>query len=264
MAGPADSEKIRQRLGVSLSSQSATTPPVPGLLRRRLLAEFIGTGLLVTAVIGSGVAAARLSPHDVGLQLLENAIATSFALGVLILVLAPVSGAHLNPVVTIAHWWLSRHRVGAPSTVGRDAACYIGAQAIGAIAGTVLANTMYALPAASWSTTSRSGPALWLGEIVATAGLVLVIFALIRSGRSNALPAAVGAYIGAAYWFTSSTSFANPAVTIARAFSDTFAGIAPASVPAFIAAQLVGATLGGALVVALYPSVRASRLHGPI
>ncbi len=220
-------------------------------LARRLLAEFAGTGLLVTAVVGSGIAATRLSPGDAGLRLLENALATAFALGVLILMFGPVSGAHFNPVVSAADWLLGR-RTGSGLT-GRDAAGYAVAQVVGAISGAVLADAMFAVPLVAWSTTRRSAPHLWLGEIVATGGLVLLVFALARTGRTAVAPAAVGAYIGAAYWFTSSTSFANPAVTIGRAFTDTFAGIAPPSVPAFVLAQAVGAVLGGALLVALYP-----------
>ncbi len=220
-------------------------------LARRLLAEFAGTCLLVTAVVGSGIAATRLSPGDAGLRLLENAVATAFALGVLILTFGPVSGAHFNPVVSAADWLLGR-RTGS-GLAGRDAAGYAAAQVAGAIFGAVLADAMFAQPLVAWSTTQRGAPHLWLGEIVATGGLVMLVFALARTGRTAAAPAAVGAYIGAAYWFTSSTSFANPAVTIGRAFTDTFAGIAPSSVPAFVLAQTVGAVLGGVLLVALYP-----------
>jgi arsenate reductase len=224
-----------------------TTPP----LGRRLLAEFVGTALLVTAVVGSGIMATRLSPHDTGVQLLENSVATALALGALILTFGPVSGAHFNPVVSAADWWLGRRsRTGL--TVAHLAG-YIVAQVAGAIGGAILADLMFAVPAIAWSGTVRSAGHLWLGEVVATAGLVLLIFALARSGRATVAPAAVGAYIGAAYWFTSSTSFANPAVTIGRAFTDTFAGIAPGSVPAYIGAQLVGLLVGVGLLVALYP-----------
>ncbi|WDZ86505.1 aquaporin [Micromonospora cathayae] len=225
-------------------------------LPRRLLAEFTGTALLVTAVVGSGVMAATLSPDDVGLQLLENSVATAFALGALILIFGPVSGAHLNPVVSAADWFLGR-RAGTGLT-GRDLGGYVLAQVTGAIAGSVLANLMFDLSAVTLSGKERSGGHLWLGEVVATAGLVLLVFALARSGRAPVAPAAVGAYIGAAYWFTSSTSFANPAVTVGRAFTDTFAGIAPASVPGFVLAQLVGLTVGVALLLALYPGVGAA------
>lgn len=228
-------------------------------LPRRLLAEFVGTGLLVTAVVGSGVAAARLSPGDVGLQLLENSIATMLALVVLILIFGPVSGAHLNPVVSLADWWLRRRTGNGLST--HEVYAYIAAQMTGAVSGAILANTMYALAPVSWSQTHRSAPHLWLGEVVATAGLVLLILALVRTGRTALVAPAVGGYIAAAYWFTSSTSFANPAVTVARAFSDTFAGIAPASVPAFVAAQIIGGAVGVAAAVAFYPD--GSRPSGP-
>jgi glycerol uptake facilitator-like aquaporin len=221
-------------------------------LARRLLAEFTGTGLLVAVVVGSGIMAARLSPGRPGLELLENTLATVAGLAVIITVLAPVSGAHLNPVVTAADWLLARRSgSGVP---GRDALAYMVAQAGGAIGGSVLANLMFALPAVSASRTARSAPHLWLGELVATAGLVLVVFALARSGRGGLAPVVVAGWIGAAYWATSSTSFANPAVTIGRAFSDTFAGIAPGSVPGFIVAQLVGGGLGLVLVLVFYPS----------
>ena len=220
---------------------------------RRLLAEFVGTALLVTAVVGSGIMATTLSPNDVGLQLLENSVATAFALGALILTFGPVSGAHFNPVVSAADWLLGRRtRTG---LTGTDLAGYITAQTAGAIAGSILANLMFALAPVTFSTKDRSAGHLWLGEVVATTGLLLLIFALARSGRAAVAPAAVGAYIGAAYWFTSSTSFANPAVTIGRAFTDTFAGIAPASLPGFIIAQLIGLLVGVGMLLVLYPSV---------
>ncbi|MEU4478869.1 MIP/aquaporin family protein [Micromonospora sp. NPDC023966] len=225
-------------------------------LPRRASAEFAGTALLVAAVVGSGIAAARLSPGDVGLQLLENAIATALALGALILTFGPVSGAHFNPVVSAVDWWLGR-RAGTGLT-GRDLAAYTLAQVAGAIAGAVLADLMFGLPAVTWSGTDRTGSHLWLAEVVATAGLIVLVFALARSGRTAAAPAAVGAYIGAAYWFTSSTSFANPAVTIGRAFTDTFAGIAPASVPGFVAAQLVGGLVAVAALAVWYPGAADS------
>jgi arsenate reductase len=222
-------------------------------LPRRLLAEFLGTALLVTAVVGSGVMATTLSPDDVGLQLLENSIATALALAALILTFGPVSGAHLNPVVSAADWIVGRRSC--TGLTATDLAGYTAAQVIGAISGSILANLMFALPAVDWSSKTRSAGHLWLGETVATAGLVLLIFALARSARSPVAPAAVGAYIGAAYWFTSSTSFANPAVTLGRAFTDTFAGIAPGSVPGFVLAQLAGLAVGVALLLALYPGV---------
>jgi glycerol uptake facilitator-like aquaporin len=228
-------------------------------LPRRAFAEFVGTGLLVAVVVGSGIMAARLSPHDAGLELLENAAATAAGLAVLIVMFGPVSGAHLNPVVSLMDWALGR-RAGT-GLAGRDLLGYLPAQVAGGIAGAVLANLMFALPAVTASTKDRAAGHLWLGEVVATAGLVALIVALTRTGRTHLAPAAVGAYIGAAYWFTSSTSFANPAVTIARAFSDTFAGIAPASVVPFIAAQLGGAVLGGALMVAVYPRTDEAVAH---
>jgi arsenate reductase len=217
-------------------------------LFRRILAEFLGTGFLVAAVVGSGIAAARLSPHDTGLQLFENAAATAAALVAIILAVGPVSGAHLNPVVTLAD------RVFGGLSSG-EAAGYIGAQLTGGAAGSVVANLMFSLPAFELSTKVRSGHGLWLGEVVATLGLLVVIFGVVRSGRGSVAPFAVGAYIGGAYFFTSSTSFANPAVTVARMLSDTFAGIAPSSVPGFIVAQLVGAALAVGVIRLLYPSV---------
>ncbi|GAA0363986.1 aquaglyceroporin AqpS [Microbispora corallina] len=218
---------------------------------RRAFAEFLGTGLLVAVVIGSGVMAVRLSP-DVGVQLLANSAATAAALPVIITLVGPASGAHLNPVVSLADWLLGRRdRTG---LTAREVVAYLAAQVAGGIAGAVLANLMFALPPVTASTHDRSGLPLWLGEVVATAGLVALIIALARQGRAHLAPPLVGAYIGAAYWFTSSTSFANPAVTIARGFSDTFAGIAPDSVPAFVAAQLLGALVGVALAVTLYPT----------
>jgi arsenate reductase len=225
-------------------------------LRRRCLAEFLGTALLVTAVVGSGIMATTLSPGDVGLQLLENSTATAFALGALILTFGPVSGAHFNPVVSAADWFLGR-RAGTGLT-GPHLAGYAAAQTAGAIAGSILANLMFDLAPVSFSQKERAAGHLWLGEIVATTGLLLLISALARSGRAAVAPAAVGAYIGAAYWFTSSTSFANPAVTIGRAFTDTFAGIAPASVPGFIAFQLVGLLVGVGLLLALYPGAETT------
>jgi arsenate reductase len=226
---------------------------VNALTARRVLAEFLGTGLLVTVVVGSGIMAARLSPNDVGLQLLENSTATAFGLTALILMLGPVSGAHFNPVVTLADFILGR-RTGTGTDL-RNVLAYIPAQIAGGIGGAVLANLMFDLSAVTASTHTRSSGHLWLGEVVATAGLTLLIFSLVRTGRGALAAPAVGAYIGAAYWFTSSTSFANPAVTIARAFTNTFAGIAPGSVAAFIAFQLLGAGIGIALIAALYPAV---------
>ncbi|MDX1883330.1 MIP/aquaporin family protein [Mycolicibacterium sp. 120270] len=225
-------------------------------LLRRLLAEFVGTALLVTVVVGSGIAAAQLSPGDVGLQLLENSTATAFGLAVLILMFGPVSGAHFNPVVTAADWLLGRRK--GTGISGRDATAYATAQTVGAVMGAWLANVMFDRHVFELSSKGRFSTGHLIGEIVATCGLIALIFALARTGRAAMSAAAVGAYIGAAYWFTSSTSFANPAVTVGRMFSDTFAGIDPASVPGFVAAQVIGALVGLALVCALYPEVAAT------
>lgn len=230
------------------------TPP----LARRLFAEFLGTGLLVTVVVGSGIAAERLS-GDVGVQLLENALVTAGGLAVLILVFGPVSGAHFNPVVSVADWLLGYRR--GSGLRAMEVGAYAVAQTGGAIAGAMLANVMFDSSAVSWASRHRSGVHLWLGEVVATAGLLLVIVSLLRSQRVAQVPWAVGAYIGAAYWFTSSTSFANPSVTVGRMFSDTFAGIEPASVPGFVVAQVVGAALGLALVRVVYPDVAVNTDH---
>lgn len=240
-----------------------TTRHLPAATRphvlRRAAAEFVGTGLLVTVVVGSGIAAQRLSPDDVGLQLLENSLTTALGLTVLILMLGPVSGAHFNPVVSLADWLLGR-RAGTGLPL-RDLTPYLAAQVLGGIAGTLLAGVMFdTAPALSGKDRATGGHLV--GEVVATAGLVLLIFALARTGKGSVTAAAVGAYIGAAYWFTSSTSFANPAVTIARMFTDTFAGIAPASVAPFIFAQLVGAALGLALLLVFYPT--AARTAGDV
>jgi len=214
---------------------------------RRLTAELIGSALLAALVIGSGIAAQNLSPNDVGLQLLENAFATALGLPVLILIFGPISGAHFNPVVSLVD-----SASGMPSW--KDTALYIPTQIAGCILGAILANLMFGRAAVSISTTDRITGPHFLAEIVATAGLILIIFALARTNRASLTPAAVGAYIGAAYFFTSSASFANPAITIGRIFSDTFAGIAPTSAPGFIAAQLVGAALAFLLLQWLYPS----------
>ena len=220
---------------------------------QRLLAEFTGTALLVTVVVGSGIAAQELSPGDVGLQLLQNSIATALGLAVLILLFGPVSGAHFNPVVSVMDWLLGR-RAGTGIS-GSHLVPYGLTQTLGGILGAVLANVMFDRQAIEIATKSRVTTGHLVGEIVATAGLIALIFALARSGRAALSAPAVGAYIGAAYWFTSSTSFANPAVTVGRMFSDTFAGIAPGSVPGFIVAQIIGGLVGLALVVALYPHV---------
>ena len=236
------------RRGSRLATQPETGTGALRLdLARRLTAEALGTGFLVVAVIGSGIMASRLSPDDAGLQLLENAAATAGALIGLILMFGAVSGAHFNPVVTLID-----RSFGSITT--RDTGLYIGAQVAGGCLGAMVANLMFQLPAVEWSTEVRSSSALWLSEVVATAGLLLVIHGCVRTGRAAAVPFAVGAWIGAAYWFTSSTSFANPAVTVARTLSDTFAGIAPSSVPMFIAAQLVGAAVAAVLIRFLFPA----------
>jgi len=224
--------------------------PVDRELARKAAAEGVGTALLVAIVVGSGIFASRLSPGDGGLQLLENSIATGAGLVALILAFGAVSGAHFNPVVTLADRVL-----GGLST--RELAVYLPAQITGACAGAVVANLMFDLPAVELSTHVRSSGGLWLGEVVATFGLVTVILGVVRSGRLSAAPFAVGGYIAAAYWFTSSTSFANPAVTIGRTLTDSFAGIEPSSAPAFIAAQLAGAGLAVALARFLHPALPA-------
>jgi glycerol uptake facilitator-like aquaporin len=215
-------------------------------LWRRLLAEFLGSAFLAAVVIGSGIAAQRYSPGVTGLELLENAAATAAGLFAIILMFGPVSGGHFNPVVSFVDAVFG-------GLSWRDAVAYLPAQVAGCIGGAVVANLMFALPAVSISTKHRATPAHFLSEIVATLGLIVVIFALVRSGRSRSAAAAVGAYIGAAYFFTSSTSFANPAIAVGRMFSDTFAGIAPSSVPAFIAAEILGGALAVVVIKALYP-----------
>lgn len=223
---------------------------------RRLTAEATGTGLLVAVVVGSGIAAQRSSPGDAGLQLLENAIATGAGLVALILAFGSVSGAHFNPVISIAD-----RAMDGIST--RDATGYLPAQVAGAVLGAMVANLMFGLPAVDVSEQARSGADLWFSEVVATFGLVVVIFGVVRAGRATAAAFAVGGYIAAAYWFTSSTSFANPAVTIGRTLSDTFAGIAPSSAPAFIAAQCAGGALAVVFCRFVFPDVRAEDVVVP-
>ena len=220
---------------------------VPPLLLRRCLAEFIGTAFLLAIVIGSGIMATNLT-DNVALQLLCNTTATAAGLVALILALGPISGAHFNPVVTIADRVFGGMK-------NREVLPYFVAQISGAVVGVIIANLMFNLPAIETSTKIRTGGGLWLGEIVATLGLLLVIFGVVRSGRSTAAPFAVAGYIAAAYFFTSSTSFANPAVTIARSLSDTFAGIAPGSVPGFVAMQLIGMVLAIGLIWVLFPTI---------
>jgi glycerol uptake facilitator-like aquaporin len=222
-----------------------TTTPA---FARRLLAELLGSAFLAALVIGSGIAAQTLSPNDVGLQLFENAAATAAGLYTVILMFGPVSGGHFNPAVSLADASFG-------GISWRDALAYIPAQVAGCVLGAVAANGMFALAAISISTHHRASPAHLFSEAIATAGLLLVIFSLARTRRARMAPAAVGAYIGAAYFFTSSASFANPAISVGRMFSDTFAGIAPASVPGFVLAQLVGGAAAILVIRALYPDV---------
>ncbi|AYV32017.1 aquaporin Z [Streptomyces sp. ADI95-16] len=241
---------VSEVMAVATASQPApgATPPRAPLIARTA-AELVGTAALVAVVVGSGIQATALT-DDVALQLLANSTATVFGLGVLITLLGPVSGAHFNPAVTLAEWWTARR--GGPGVTARELAVYVPSQIAGAMGGAILADAMFGRPLVKWSQHDRSAGNLLLGEAVATAGLILLIFGLARIDRLRFAPVAVASYIGAAYWFTSSTSFANPAVTIGRAFTDTFAGIAPASVPGFIAAQLVGAVVGLALVAVIF------------
>jgi glycerol uptake facilitator-like aquaporin len=229
--------------------------PAPAPLARRLGAEFLGSAYLAAIVIGSGIAAQRLSPSDAGLELLENSAATAAGLFAIILMFGPVSGAHFNPVVSFADASLG-------GLSWSDAAAYLPAQVGGCIGGAIAANLMFGDAAVSISGKHRASGAHALSEVIATAGLVLIIFALARSGRLASAPAAVGAYIGAAYWFTASTSFANPAITIGRMFSSTFAGIAPSSAPVFIAAQVGGGIAGVLIVKLLYPSLTPAQASG--
>jgi arsenate reductase len=217
-------------------------------LTRRLFAELLGSAFLAALVIGSGIAAQTLSPHDTGLELLENAAATAAGLFAIILMFGPVSGGHFNPAVSLADASLG-------GLAWRDAGAYVLAQVAGCVTGAIAANGMFSLAAVSISTHHRASPAHLLAEGIATVGLLLVIFSLARTRRGATAPAAVGAYIGAAYFFTSSSSFANPAITVGRVFSDSFAGIAPASVPGFVLAQLIGGACGVAAVRVLYPDI---------
>jgi arsenate reductase len=225
-------------------------------LSRRVTAEGVGTAFLVAVVVGSGIFAQRLSPNDAGLQLLENSTATAGGLVASILAFGSVSGAHFNPVVTLADRILG-------NMTTRAALAYIPAQVAGACAGAVIANVMFSLDPVTLSTHTRSASGLWMGEVVATFGLLMVILGVVRSGRASTAPFAVGGYIAAAYWFTSSTSFANPAVTIGRTLSNTFAGIKWSSAPAFIAAELAGGIAAIALARFLYPDLPAVDLIVP-
>ena len=225
-------------------------------LARRASAEAVGTALLVAIVVGSGIAAQRLSPGNVGLQLFYNSTATGAGLIALILALGPISGAHFNPVVTLADRLLG-------GTTNRDLGVYSVAQVVGACVGCMTANVMFNLAAVNVSTRVRSSGALWFSEFVATFGLLMVILGVVRAGRASVAAFAVGGYIAAAYWFTSSTSFANPAVTIGRTLSNTFAGIAPSSVPMFVAMQVVGACVAVALGRFWNPNIPAEDLVMP-
>jgi glycerol uptake facilitator-like aquaporin len=213
-----------------------------------VLAEFMGCAFLAALVIGSGIAAQTLSPGDAGLQLFENAAATAAGLFAIILMFGPVSGGHLNPVVSLADAFFG-------GISRRDALAYVPAQVAGCVLGAVTANGMFSLAAISISTHHRASPAHLFSEVIATAGLLLVIFSLARTKRAHTAPAAVGAYIGAAYFFTSSASFANPAISVGRMFSNTFAGIAPSSVPTFVLAQLLGGACAILAIRVLYPDV---------
>ncbi|SER23294.1 aquaporin [Actinokineospora terrae] len=217
-------------------------------MRRALVAEFLGSLLLAALVVGSGIAAQRLSPDDVGLQLLENAAATAVGLYALILVFSPVSGAHFNPIVSLVDAALG-------GITWRHFALYVPTQVVGCVTGAIVANVLFDSAPISISTTDRATWPHGLSEVVATLGLLLVIFSLARTGRGEKAAAAVGAYIGAAYWFTSSTSFANPAITIGRVFSDSFAGVAPSAAPLYVLAQLAAAALALPLIRLLYPAV---------
>lgn len=223
---------------------------MPPSLTRRLLAESLGSAALTAIVVGSGIAAQRLSPRDVGLELLENALVTGLGLYVLIVVFARVSGAHFNPVITLVS-------AASRGVAWRDVPAYVLAQVLGCVLGAMTANAMFSRALISLSTHHRASGAHLLAEAIATAGLVVVIFALVRTRQQTLVAAAVGCYIAAAYFFTSSTSFANPAITVGRMFSNSFAGIAPASAPAFIIAQLLGGAGGGALVAYLFSTPEA-------
>lgn len=224
-------------------------------LARRATAEALGTGMLVAVVVGSGIAAQRLSPGDLGLQLLENSTATGAALVALILAFGAVSGAHFNPVVSLADRLLG-------GITTKELTAYVPAQLAGACAGAVVANLMFDLPAVELSSHVRATGPLWLGEVVATFGLLVVILGVVRGDR-RAAPYAVGGYIAAAYWFTSSTSFANPAVTVGRTLTDTFAGIDPSSAPMFIAMQVLGAGLAIFLARFLFTDLDADAVVVP-
>ncbi|MCP2313032.1 aquaporin [Kitasatospora paracochleata] len=232
------------------------TTPLP----RRLAAEAVGTAVLAAVLVGSGIQASGLSP-DGGVRFLANVLASVLALAVLIALLAPVSGAHFNPLVSAADWWSRRHDPAGPSA--RELGLYVLAQLGGAAAGVGLANAMFERPFVQLASQQRSSGHLWLAEGVATGVLILLVLGLLRSGRGRYAPVAVAAWIGAACWGTSSGSFANPALTFGRALSDSYTGIAPGSVPGFVLAQTAGATIGLALATLLFgaplPAAAAGR-----
>ncbi|MFD3555520.1 aquaporin [Streptomyces goshikiensis] len=254
MTAPEPAAGVAVTAGAEPQPATGAAPPRTPLIARAA-AELVGTAALVAVVVGSGIQATALT-GDAALRLLANSTATVFGLGVLITLLGPVSGAHFNPVVTLAEWWTARR--GGPGVTTRELAVHVPSQIAGAIGGAILADAMFGEPLVKWSTHERSAGNLLLGEVVATAGLILLVSGLARTDRLRFAPVAVASYIGAAYWFTSSTSFANPAVTIGRAFTDTFAGIAPASVPGFIGMQLIGAVVGLALGAVIFMQGRAS------
>jgi glycerol uptake facilitator-like aquaporin len=228
-------------------------------VRRDLLAELVGTGALVAIVVGSGAMAQRLSAGDVSLQLFENAAATGVGLFTLIAVFSSISKAHFNPVLTLVDV-LAQYEQGGRREAWAQAAGRAVVQVLGAVGGVLVANAMFELPLLGAGSTDRGGGSMLLAEVVATAGLAVVVFGLMRAGRAHLVAPAVGCYIAAAYFFTASTSFANPAVTIGRALTDSFAGIAPANLPAFIGAQLVGGLVGWAFVRVLWPSSEATEV----
>ncbi len=233
---------------VGIEQSTMHSAPARRALWRRAFAEFLGSAFLAAIVIGSGIAAQRLSPGDVGLELFENAAATAVGLVAIILTFGPVSGAHFNPVVSLADRAFGGLRT-------RDVMAYIPAQVLGCCGGAVLANRMFGLPFVELSTMTRTGGGLWMAEVAATIGLLLVIFAVVRSGRAGIAPFAVGAYIGGAYFWTASTSFANPAIVVGRMLSNTFAGIKPSSAPGFIGFELVGMILAVGILKVLYPDI---------
>lgn len=257
MDTPYPYSKIRNTFSAATSAQAqGDLMTARTSLPRRATAELIGTAALLVIVIGSGIQASELS-RDTGVALIANSLVSAIGLGLIITLFGPLSGAHLNPVVTLTAWW--SRRTGGAGLSGREALVYATAQTAGAVGGAVLAEVMFGRTPGTFATQVRDGGHLLIGEAVATAGLVLVIQGLDRMGRPKLIPAAVALYIAAAIWFTSSGSFANPAGTIGRSFSDSFTGIAPQSLPGFVGAQLLGGILGMALAGFLYGTARAVR-----